>query len=194
MTQLESVEGISVSSFLRIRADAWKVLADAQSALAHTCMVAIQVKSAKLDFLFEGFGSLVQLLQNKCEKEWTSPALLPELEARQLVRSLRNRLRNFILAVQTEIVTDSNSNSLVSLTPVPTEAAAAGGGPVTNSSRSGVPDNDQYWTGVYCPVISLASQASAAAGGATVGAAPVAFQTGAKKAGAAPKVVIRKKK
>jgi hypothetical protein len=130
--KLQSCEGRAGTSSVRILADAWSLLADCQSALTHTCMVAFtSAKSAKLDFLFEGFGSLVQLLQTKCEKEWTTPSgaiEVPEMEAKQLMRSVRTRLRDFILAVQAEICTNSSGSNSSSFTATAGTTAAAGAG------------------------------------------------------------------
>jgi hypothetical protein len=174
-SKLETSDGKAVSSTLRILCDAWKLLADSQSALCHTCMVAFQVKSAKLDYLFEGFGSLVLLLQTKCEKEWTSTALVPELEAKQLVRSIRTRLRNFILAVQAEICTDDSRTASVKNEQGPIFSSAAilqqenGAAAATSVLNSGlissVPDDAAgcaNWIGLGTLSITVSKPSTAA--------------------------------
>lgn len=96
------------ASILRIISEGWSVLADAQSALAHSCIVLLNVKSAKLSFLFECQKAITQSLQQKFEENWTSLDRFPQLEAKSAIRDLRIRLRDYMLAVHTEIISDQN--------------------------------------------------------------------------------------
>ena len=102
--KLERSQSQAETTFLRVKEDAWKVLAEAQAALAYTCIVSFGNSSTKLDFLFEGFGSLVQGLQTRCEEEWASFERFSHREAKLIVRVLRRHLRDYHLAVQSEIV------------------------------------------------------------------------------------------
>ena len=117
------------------------MLAEAQSALAHTCIVAFRVQSARLDFSFEGFGALVNVLQTKCERDWAPASLAAgggaggfavawdEQEAKRLVRALRQRLREFLLTMQTEIITEENSKpGVATASGAAAGNAGAGGG------------------------------------------------------------------
>eukprot|EP01041_Mallomonas_annulata_P000757 gene757-1443_t len=105
--RMEVVQQPAEARFLRIKAEAWQALAEAQSALAHSCIVAYFVSSAKLHVLYEGFGALTLSLQRKCEEEWMSVERFPETEAKQAVRGLLLRLRDYLLTVRTEIIGDN---------------------------------------------------------------------------------------
>ena len=82
---------------LKVKADAWQVLRQAQSALAHCCMVIFKQNTAKIEFLDTSFNQLVQLLQSMCEERWSTTA---KAEAESLIRVVRQKLKHFILAVQ----------------------------------------------------------------------------------------------
>ena len=164
------------SEVLRIKAEGWSVLADAQSALAHSCIVSYYVQSAKFEHLFAAQRDLTQSLQQKMEEAWvavpveppqalfapnTSPPSVmtpvvpdaftsygisgavgsgmnpinsmlgggfrldgnvqramtkhtslpfPKEEAKHAIRQLRQRLKDYVLTVQTEILIPSNTN------------------------------------------------------------------------------------
>jgi hypothetical protein len=57
---------------LRIKVEGWSVLADAQSALAHSCIVSYYIRSAKFEHLFSAQKDLAQSLQQKMEEAWIS--------------------------------------------------------------------------------------------------------------------------
>ena len=81
------------------------MLSDAQSALAHTCIVMYYVKSAKLEFNFKAQKQITSTLQLCFEEEWqdlNSPAEIKSIAA--AVRDLRMRLRDYLLVAQTEVV------------------------------------------------------------------------------------------
>jgi hypothetical protein len=54
-------------SILRVKAEGWAALAEAQSAMAHSCIVSYFVKSAKFEYLFSVQRELTQQLQQKFE-------------------------------------------------------------------------------------------------------------------------------
>jgi hypothetical protein len=64
-------------SILKTKAEGWAVLADAQSAMAHSCIVSYFVKSAKFEYLFSGQRELTQRLQQLFE---VRPALCTVLD------------------------------------------------------------------------------------------------------------------
>ena len=67
---LERTQKPSEASSLRIKAEAWQLLSEAQSALAHSCIVMYYIKSAKLDFLFKEQCSVTTHLQRNLEEVW----------------------------------------------------------------------------------------------------------------------------
>lgn len=157
--RLESCSNQSDAHFLRTKADAWKLLAESQAALAYTCVVAYSVTSAKLDFMFEGFGSLVQGLQTKCEEVWLSAETCPTLEAKSTIRTLRMRLSDYSLAVQTEIVSDSPGLSLSFSLNVHTAAVAGGASTVPGAGRvwAGAGSAPPFLFGGARPAVSSAA-------------------------------------
>ena len=123
------------AALLRIVAEGWTVLADAQTALAHTCMFMLNVKSTKLSFLFENQKNVVQSLQQKFEETWTSLDSFPVAEAKTAVRELQVRSRDFLLSVHTEIVTESKRKGANS--KVQSAARSAPVSPVKPSLKRG---------------------------------------------------------
>lgn len=116
---------------LRIKIEGWTVLAEAQSALAHSCIVSYNLKSARFEHLFYMQRDLTQTLQQKMEEAWAGPyythtqsslsasssslvsagagvlsggAPFPKEEAKHAIRQLRLRLKDYLLSVQTEIL------------------------------------------------------------------------------------------
>jgi hypothetical protein len=79
-----------------------------QSALAHSCIVSYNLKSAKFEHLFASQKDLTQSLQQKMEEAWVGRGRdmypFPLGEAKNMIRHLGLRLVDYILAVQTEIV------------------------------------------------------------------------------------------
>jgi hypothetical protein len=104
---------------LKIRAEGWQVLCDAQSALAHSCIVMYFVKSAKLEFMFKTQKGITQGLQQKFEEEWTSTNLSNTVvkQMASAVRDLRLRLKDYLLLFQTEIIPKALETSSGSPTP-----------------------------------------------------------------------------
>lgn len=139
--------------------EGWSVLADAQSALAHSCIVSYYTHSAKFEHLFAAQRDLTQSLQQKMEEAWVAlptdhpPPLLapptlaplsatadafatyaaaagaltqgtafpvarataatlpfPKEEAKHAIRQLRQRLKDYLLTVQTEIFLPSSTS------------------------------------------------------------------------------------
>ncbi len=114
--------------------EGWSLLAEAQSALAHSCIVSYYTHSAKFEHLFAAQLDLTQSLQQRMEEAWvalpidppplfsadafggafsedalpaasaTAVALpFPKEEAKHAIRQLRQRLKDYLLTVQTEI-------------------------------------------------------------------------------------------
>jgi hypothetical protein len=111
-SKIESRDDGDDSIVLRIKAEGWAVLADAQSALAHSCIVSYNLKSAKFEHLFESQRDLTQCLQQKMEEAWVGQGRdilpFPLSEAKNAIRKLRQRLRDYLVTVQTEIMTSTN--------------------------------------------------------------------------------------
>jgi hypothetical protein len=103
---------------LRIIAEGWSLLAEAQSALAHTCMFMLTVRSAKLSFLFESQKLAVLALQQRFEETWTSLDAFPSMEAKASIRDLQGRLRDFLLSVHMELVTERKRKSAAAVISV----------------------------------------------------------------------------
>lgn len=93
----------------RVLCEGWTALSEAQSALAHTCIVMLTIKSAKITFMFDSYKALTQALQQKLEEEWVAvdPAF-PLSEAKATIRDLRLRLSDFLLGVHSEIVVEKD--------------------------------------------------------------------------------------
>jgi hypothetical protein len=93
---------------LRIKAEGWAVLALAQSALAHSCIVSYALKSAKFEHLFSVQKDITQILQQKMEEAWMGKGRdtvpFPRLEAKSAIRQLKQRLDDYLMTVQTEII------------------------------------------------------------------------------------------
>ncbi len=105
--QLETCLRIEESAVLRVVAEGWNVLADAQSALAHSCIVLLYVKSAKLTFLFEHHKATTIALQQNFEEAWLLNAdKFPLSEAKAAILDLRVRTRDYLLAIHTEIIVE----------------------------------------------------------------------------------------
>lgn len=98
----------------RTMAEGWSILAEAQSALAHTSILMYFVKSAKIVFVYEHQKQWTQQLQQKFEEEWTTMDRFPVTEARLAIQDLHTRLRDYLLTIQAEIVLDRSTN-----TPIP---------------------------------------------------------------------------
>lgn len=113
---LESVEDSTEAAFLSVRAEGWKALAEAQSVLAHSCVVAFFVTSAKIDFMYGDIGSLAAHLQQKFEEEWLSSASFPMDTAKQAIRNLRFRLADYLLHIHAEIIPEHTAKT-AKLTP-----------------------------------------------------------------------------
>jgi hypothetical protein len=114
---LGQVEKHRAIAACRIIAEGWTMLAEAQSALAHTCIMMYFVKSAKLVFLYDHQKYITQQLQQKFEEEWTNLDSFPVVEAKVLIQDLRSRLRDYLLSIQSEIVLDRQTNQ-----PIPAPA------------------------------------------------------------------------
>jgi len=108
---LESVEDSIEAAFLSVRAEGWKALAEAQTVLAHSCIVAFFTNTAKIDFMYGDIGSLTQHLQQKFEEEWLSSASFPMDTAKQAIRNLRFRLGDYLLNIHVEIIAGQTSSS-----------------------------------------------------------------------------------
>jgi len=106
LKMLEHAQRYEDATVLRVIAEGWNVLAEAQGALAHTCIVMLTVKSAKLSFLFDCQKILAQSLQQKFEEAWISIQNFPLHEAKAAIRDLRMRLKGYLLSVHTEIISD----------------------------------------------------------------------------------------
>jgi len=146
---------------LRVRCEAWQVLSDAQSALAHSCIVLYFIpESAKLQFLYDELCGLSTRIQSCLEEgKWANLGIsgapyrtnfgaadsvqsitpvISDAEVRlaaATVADLRKRLREYLLLAATEILPTRAERGASST------AASAGGVPssptsVQNSRRS----------------------------------------------------------
>lgn len=91
--------------------EGWTILAEAQSALAHTCIVMFTVKSAKLQFIFDQQKEKTLLLQQRFEEEWLNVGNFPVYDAKLAISDLRMRLKTFIADVQSDIIVQTNSGN-----------------------------------------------------------------------------------
>lgn len=108
---LEQSQRPEEAAALRVMEEGWSVLADAQSALAHACIVMLNVRSAKLSFLFDCQKAQAVALQQKFEEIWTSVDTFPLVEAKAAIRDLRVRLRDFLLTAHAEIIVERSVKS-----------------------------------------------------------------------------------
>ena len=146
---------------LRVRCEAWQVLSDAQSALAHSCIVLYFIpESAKLQFLYDELCGLSTRIQSCLEEgKWANLGIsgapyrtnfgaadsvqsitpvISDAEVRlaaATVADLRKRLRDYLLLAATEILPTRAERGASSTT------ASAGGVPssptsLQNSRRS----------------------------------------------------------
>lgn len=116
----------------RTMAEGWSLLADAQSALAHTSILMYFVKSAKIVFVYEHQKQLTQQLQQKFEEEWTTMDRFPVTEARLAMQDLHTRLRDYLLTIQAEIVLDRSTN-----TPLPPPSTTGSLPPSSSANAAG---------------------------------------------------------
>lgn len=133
---LEQTQRQEDAIVLRIIAEGWSVLAEAQSALAHSCIVMLNVRSAKLNFLFDCQKQQAVALQQKFEETWTSLDTFCVPEAKAAIRDLRLRLKDYLLIAHAEIVVEHSKpkrNKVKASTPV------AGRSPARGSSSSASP-------------------------------------------------------
>ena len=139
---LEQAQRYEDATVLRVIAEGWNVLAEAQGALAHTCIVMLTVKSAKLNFLFECQKNLAQSLQQKFEESWISIQNFPLHEAKAAIRDLRMRLKGYLLSIHTEIISDQKGyiNSIGKKTKGPKGASSSS---TSSSSSSSGPTFDR---------------------------------------------------
>lgn len=123
---------------LRIIAEGWGVLADAQSALAHSCIVMLNVRSTKLNFLFECQKQQAVALQQKFEETWTTLETFCVPEAKAAIRDLRLRLKDYLLTAHAEIVVERSKpkrGKSKATTPVAGRSPARGNSSSASPSR-----------------------------------------------------------
>lgn len=135
---LEQTQRQEDAVVLRIIAEGWSVLADAQSALAHSCIVMLNVRSAKLSFLFECQKQQAVALQQKFEETWTSLDSFCVPEAKAAIRDLRLRLKDYLLTAHAEIVVERSKpkrGKPKTTTPVAGRSPARGGSSSASPSR-----------------------------------------------------------
>ena len=152
LKMLEHAQRYEDATVLRVIAEGWNVLAEAQGALAHTCIVMLTVKSAKLSFLFDCQKNLAQSLQQKFEEAWISIQNFPLHEAKAAIRDLRMRLKGYLLSVHTEIISDQkgyiSSISKNTKGPKASSSSSSSSGPTTfdrlRQSNKGEVDYDYY--------------------------------------------------
>lgn len=119
---LEQAQHASEATLLKVIMEGWELLAETQSALAHSCIVMLNRKSAKIKFLFIGLKSLAQGLQEKFEESWiannvhSSPSssfdAFPLADAKIAIRNLRTRLKDYLLCARTEILVEKKRDVL----------------------------------------------------------------------------------
>lgn len=98
------------SAAVRLIADGWTLLAEAESALAHTCIIMLHIKSAKLTFIFEQMKSITQSLQQRFEEVYIHVNSLPIAEVKASIHDLRMRLKDYLLEVKSEVVQSEHGN------------------------------------------------------------------------------------
>lgn len=91
--------------------EGWTLLAEAQSVLAHCCIVMFTVKSAKLQFIFDQLKQKTLVLQQNFEEEWIDVGTFPVDDAKISIAELRMRLRSFIVEVQSEIIVAQSASA-----------------------------------------------------------------------------------
>ena len=111
-----------VHMIYRVMAEVWQVLADAYSALAYSCVLLFHtavtsgnnsITTSKMQFLFDSQHEVTLSLHKKMEEEWKNASQFPIVDAKEVVRDLKKRLRGYILSMQSEVVFPSNRSSVV---------------------------------------------------------------------------------
>lgn len=144
---MEQTQSQEDAGLLRILTEGWSVLADAQSALAHSCIVMLNVRSAKLNFLFECQKQQAVALQQKFEESWTSLETFrgSVSEAKAAIRDLRLRLKDYLLTAHAEIVVE-RAKPKRSKNKVPPTPTAVGRSPARSGSTSASPSRKSSMT------------------------------------------------
>ena len=88
----------------RLISEGWSLLAIAQSALAHTCIVMFNVKSTKINFLYENQRIITQKLQQKFEEVYIKIDSFPYLQAKLAIYDLRIHLKDYLISIKSEII------------------------------------------------------------------------------------------
>lgn len=101
------------TSICRLISEGWHLLQEAQAALAHTCVLMYTVKSAKVTFLYEHQKMVTQTLQQKFEEVWVQLDSFPFHEAKMAIQDLRQRLRDYLVSVQSEILNPESQQQQV---------------------------------------------------------------------------------
>ena len=99
---------------LSIIREAWELLAEAQSALAHTCVVLFNIRSSKLQFVFDCLKVTTQQLQSELEETWIHIANFPVEQAKTSIYLLRTQLEQFMVDVAGEIIQSKEKKSVAS--------------------------------------------------------------------------------
>jgi hypothetical protein len=94
-----------IKTRLLTKIDGWDAISDAQSVLAHSCITSFFFRSKKFEFLFAELKQFTQCLQQKFEEDWTGQNLekFPEFNAKAAISNLRHRLKDFLIAAQSEL-------------------------------------------------------------------------------------------
>ena len=145
---LEQTQSQEDAVLLRIVTEGWSVLADAQSALAHSCIVMLNVRSAKLTFLFEAQKQQAVALQQKFEESWTSLETFrgSVSEAKAAIRDLRLRLKDYLLTAHAEIVVE-RARPKRNKNKTPTTPTVANRSPTRSGSVSASPSRKSSFMG-----------------------------------------------
>lgn len=148
----------------RLISEGWAVLSEAQSALAHTCILMLSSKSAKITFLYEHMKANTQILQQKFEEVWFQVDRFPSLEARIAIHDLRLRLRDYLISVKSEIMSsDSNQNKNKSKAPIQESRKSPMRNRLRSMSDMDVPSNEYYDMVDRISTFSLQEKSSLAA-------------------------------
>lgn len=98
----------------RLLIEAWSIIIEGHSALAHTCIVLFSLtKSAKLEFLYAQFKTFIQTIHQKLDEISRQEhfRLFPLHLLKNLIREIKIRNNDFVLMIQAEILPSSSQGT-----------------------------------------------------------------------------------
>lgn len=136
-----------IGMICKITIEIWQILAEAHSALAHSCVLLYHtathrgnnsISTSKMQFLFDTQRERTMTLQRKMDEDWKDISNFPIMEAKEALRDLRTRLREYIIAMQSEIIAPSvksSSSKKVNQLSSPSRSTSTSGGHLVSASR-----------------------------------------------------------